>query len=87
MSPQPLGAELGGDTYTQQVFAIAFFAMSLGGAMWMLATLVFTPLHKRGGHRLATVNPLVMTIVPASALLAAFISLGWPKRPRAPRTP
>ena len=77
-----VGAELGGDTYTQQVFAIAFFAMSLGGAMWMLATLVFTPLLKRGGHRLAKVNPLAMTIVPASALLAAFISLGLAEAPK-----
>lgn len=76
------GAELGGETYTQQVFAIAFFAMSLGGAMWMLATLIFTPLLKRGGHRLAKVNPLIMTVVPAAALLAAFISLGMAEVPK-----
>lgn len=76
------GAELGGDTYTQQVFAIAFFAMSLGGAMWMLATLIFTPLLKRGGHRLTKVNPLIMTVVPAAALLAAFISLGMAEAPK-----
>ena len=43
-----MGADLGGPTYTQGVFAVAFMAMSLGGAMWMLATLVLTPLLKRG---------------------------------------
>ncbi|MEB7447892.1 DUF5058 family protein [Arthrobacter koreensis] len=62
--------------------AAATVGAELGGAMWMLATLVFTPLLKRGGHRLATVNPLVMTIVPASALLAAFISLGLAEAPK-----
>ena len=78
------GATLGGPTYTQNVFAIAFFAMSLGGAMWMIATLVFTPLLKRGETRLAKVNPLVMTIVPAAALLGAFLTLALAEVPKSP---
>ena len=78
------GATLGGPTYTQNVFAIAFFAMSLGGAMWMLATLVFTPLLKRGETRLARVNPLVMMIVPAAALLGAFLTLALAEVPKSP---
>lgn len=82
ISAATLGASLGGETYTQNVFAVAFFAMSLGGAMWMLATLIFTPLLKRGEHRLAKVNPLIMTVVPAAALLAAFISLGVAEIPK-----
>lgn len=77
-----MGAALGGESYTQRVFAVAFFAMSLGGAMWMLATLIFTPLLKRGGHKIAKVNPMVMTVVPAAALLAAFISLGMAEVPK-----
>lgn len=76
IAAKTMGASLGSDTYTQQVFAVAFFAMSLGGAMWMLATLIMTPLMKRGEHKLAKVNPAIMTVVPAAALLAAFISIG-----------
>lgn len=77
-----MGSTLGGETYTQQVFAVAFFAMSIGGAMWMLTTLIATPLLKRGEHRLAKVNPLIMTVVPAAALLAAFISIGIGEIPK-----
>lgn len=75
-------AALGGSGYTQQVFAVAFFAMSVGGAMWMLVTLIATPLLKRGEHRLAKVNPMIMTVVPAAALLAAFISIGIGEIPK-----
>jgi hypothetical protein len=82
ISAKTMGATLGGDEYTQQVFAVAFFAMSLGGAMWMLATLIITPLLKRGEHKLAKVNPLIMTVVPAAALLAAFISIGIGEIPK-----
>ena len=76
------GAHLGGADYTQQIFAIVFFAMSMGGAMWMIATLIFTPLLKRGETRLAKVNPAIMTVIPAAALLAAFISLGMAEVPK-----
>jgi uncharacterized membrane protein len=48
----------------------------------MLATLIFTPILKRGGHKLAKVNPAIMTVVPAAALLAAFISLGTAELPK-----
>lgn len=78
------GAELGGPSYTPEVFAVVFFAMSLGGAMWMLATLVLTPLLQRGGHRLQKINPALMTVVPAAALLGAFISLGLAEVPKSP---
>ena len=71
-----LGAALGDASYTQSVFAVAFMAMSLSGAMWMIATLILTPLLKRGDSRLRTVNPALMAIIPAAALLGAFMSLG-----------
>ncbi|KGJ77462.1 membrane protein [Cryobacterium roopkundense] len=71
-----MGAALGDASYTQAVFAVAFMAMSLSGAMWMIATLVLTPLLKRGDSRLRTVNPALMAIIPAAALLGAFASLG-----------
>jgi hypothetical protein len=71
-----MGATLGGAGYTQSVFAVAFMAMSLSSAMWMIATLILTPLLKRGDSRLRTVNPALMAIVPAAALLGAFASLG-----------
>ncbi|HEY4615579.1 MAG TPA: DUF5058 family protein [Citricoccus sp.] len=78
------GAELGGPTYTPQVFAIVFFTMSMGGAMWMIGTLILTPLLQRGGHKLQKVNPALMTVVPAAALLGAFISLGLAEVPKSP---
>lgn len=77
-----MGADLGGPTYTQGVFAVAFMAMSLGGAMWMLATLVLTPLLRRGDVSLRKVNPAVMTVVPGAALLAAFFALGLGELPK-----
>ncbi|MGQ7787525.1 DUF5058 family protein [Nesterenkonia sp. PF2B19] len=70
------GAELGGPGYTQTAFAVAFFAMSAGGAMWMLATLLLTPVLQRSEKRIARLNPLVLTVVPGAALVAAFLSLG-----------
>ncbi|GHD02423.1 DUF5058 family protein [Zhihengliuella salsuginis] len=76
------GATLGGDDYTQSVFAVAFFSMSLGGAMWMVATLIMTPLLKRGEDRMEKVNPAVLTVVPGAALIAAFASLGIGEVPK-----
>ncbi len=71
-----MGATLGGEGYTPEVFTVAFFAMSLSGGMWMLATLVLTPLLKHGDVKMRAINPALMAIVPAAALLAAFASLG-----------
>lgn len=70
-------AELGGPTYTQKVFAIGFAAMTLGGLVWMVAALVLTPILSRGDKSLRKVNPAVMTIVPAAALLGAFFTLAF----------
>lgn len=70
-----MGADLGGPDWTQQVFVVAFLAMSLSGAAWMVITLIFTPILKRGGNKLAKVNPTAMAIIPGSALLAAFMAL------------
>lgn len=77
-----MGAELGGPGFDQQTFTVMFFAMSLGGAMWMLATLILTPLLKRGQHQLTKVNPALMTVVPAAALLGAFLSLSLAEMPK-----
>lgn len=77
-----VGAELGGPGYDQHAFAIMFFAMSIGGSLWMVSTLILTPLLKRGGHKLEKVDPVLMSIVPAAALLAAFISLGLAEVPK-----
>ncbi|MCW2288955.1 DUF5058 family protein [Leucobacter luti] len=70
-----MGAELGGPDYTQQVFAVAFLAMSLSGGMWMLATLILTPVLKRGSATLAKRNPAAMALIPTAALLGAFSML------------
>lgn len=75
-------AQLGGDTWTPEVFAIALFAMSLSGGMWLVATLVLTPMLKRGDAKLRRVNPALMAIVPSAALLGAFSSLGVAELPK-----
>ena len=71
-----MGATLGGPEYTQGVFAVAFMAMSMSGAMWMISTLILTPILRRGDSKLRKVNPALMAIVPAAALIGAFASLG-----------
>ncbi|TDU20601.1 DUF5058 family protein [Arthrobacter sp. JUb115] len=75
LAAQSMGSMLGGDTYTQQVFAVAFMAMSLSGGMWMLCTLLLTPVLKRGGKSLAKRNPAAMALIPTAALLGAFSML------------
>ncbi len=75
LAAQSLGAELGGPTYTQKVFAIGFAAMTLGGLVWMLTALVLTPLMAKGDKTLRKVNPAIMTVVPTAAILAAFFTL------------
>lgn len=70
-----VGATLGDESYTPDVFLIALMAMSLSGACWMIATLILTPLLARGETALAHVNPGLLAIIPAAALLAAFSGL------------
>lgn len=67
-----MGSELGDASYTQQVFGVAFIAMSLSGAMWMLCTLLLTPMLKRGSSVLQKKNPAIMALIPSAALLGAF---------------
>lgn len=72
-----VGAHLGDETYTADIFALVFAAMSLGGICWMLSTLVLTPLLKRGDQKMRALNPLLMTIIPTAAMIAAFVVLGF----------
>ncbi|MGJ9404077.1 DUF5058 family protein [Arthrobacter sp. KK5.5] len=76
------GVTLGGPDYTQQIFALAFIAMSLSGAMWMLSTLILTPVLKRGSKSLAKLNPAAMAIIPSAALLGAFSMLTLSELPK-----
>ncbi|NQD87078.1 DUF5058 family protein [Paenarthrobacter sp. CM16] len=82
VSAGTLGAKLGEASYTQSVFAVAFFVMSIGGAMWMLATLILTPLLRKGDAKIRSVNPAAMAIVPAAALIGAFSCLGLTELPK-----
>lgn len=77
LAAQSQGAQLGGPTYTQKVFAIGFAAMTLGGLVWMITALILTPVLAKGDETLRRVNPAVMTVVPAAAILAAFITLAF----------
>ncbi|GGC90628.1 DUF5058 domain-containing protein [Tersicoccus solisilvae] len=78
------GAQLGGPTYTQKIFAIGFAAMTLGGLAWMLMALVLTPLLSKGDKTLRRVNPAIMTVVPAAAMLAAFFTLAFTESVKSP---
>ncbi|MHC6177667.1 DUF5058 family protein [Glutamicibacter sp. X7] len=82
IAAQSMGSTLGGDDYTQQVFAVAFMAMTLSGGMWMLATLILTPILKRGGKTLAKRNPAAMALIPTAALLGAFSMLTVAEMPK-----
>jgi hypothetical protein len=77
LAAQSQGAQLGGPTYTQTVFAIGFAAMTLGGLVWMLTALILTPILAKGDKTLRKVNPAVMTVVPTAAILAAFFTLAF----------
>lgn len=77
-----MGAVLGGEGYNQQVFVVAFAAMSISGGAWMLATLILTPVLKRGGHKLSQVNPAAMALIPGAALLGAFSMLTLTELPK-----
>ncbi|ALJ19902.1 DUF5058 family protein [Microbacterium sp. No. 7] len=80
ISANAQGAELGGEGYTQSVFASVLLSLSLAGTVWMLVTLIATPLLKRGANRLEgrTVGRAAgaMSIIPGAALLGAFATLG-----------
>src|SRR4029453_11647271 len=52
------------------------------GAMWMLATLILTPILRKGDAKIRSVNPAAMAIVPAAALIGAFSCLGLPELPK-----
>lgn len=77
LAAQSQGAQLGGPTYTQKVFAIGFAAMTLGGLVWMITALILTPILAKGDKTLRRVNPAVMTVVPGAAILAAFMTLAF----------
>lgn len=77
-----MGAQLGGESYTPSVFAVAFAAMSLSGGMWMIATLILTPILKRGEETIAKSNPAFMLVIPAAALLGAFSMLTIAEAPK-----
>lgn len=79
IAAESMGAKLGSDTYTQDVFVVAFFAMTIGGVMWMLSALILTPLLKRGDAKVRRVNPALMAVVPSAALIGAFASLCFPE--------
>jgi hypothetical protein len=64
------------------VFGLALAAMSLGGAMWMIATLIMTPLLKKGDSALRKVNPAIMLVVPGAAMIGAFAVLGIGELPK-----
>lgn len=82
LAANTMGAQLGGATWTPEVFTAAFFAMGMSGGMWMVAALVLTPILKRGDAHLRSVNPTLMAIVPSAALLGAFASLGVAELPK-----
>ena len=76
LAAKSAGGSLGGPGYTPEVFAIAFGAMSLGGALWLIGALVLTPILHKGSTALSAANPAALTIVPAAAMIAALFSIG-----------
>lgn len=77
-----MGASLGGEGWTQQVFVVAFTAMCISGGAWLVGTLILTPILKRGGSTLQKVNPAAMALIPGAALLGAFAILTMNELPK-----
>ena len=48
----------------------------------MIATLILTPLLRRGDAKVRAVNPAAMAVVPAAALIGAFACLGFSELPK-----
>ncbi|WP_036555355.1 DUF5058 family protein [Nocardioides insulae] len=67
-----LGAELGGEGYDQRVFATIFLALCLAGGMWIVFTLILTPLMKAGNDVLGKKHATLLVVVPAAAMMGAF---------------
>ena len=72
IAAETMGVELGGSGYTSEVFVVMLAAMTLSDGMWMVCTLILTPILKRGGKKFAQKNPAALAIVPSAALLGAF---------------
>ncbi|PRB41080.1 DUF5058 domain-containing protein [Arthrobacter sp. MYb23] len=74
------GVTLGGEGYTQSVFATVLLCLSIAGSGWMIVTLIVTPLLKRGTARIEVSRSAraaaAMTIIPTAALLGAFMTFG-----------
>lgn len=81
VAAETMDASLGGSAWTQEVFVVAFAAMCISGGMWMISTLIMTPILKRGGSKMERVNPEVMRLVPGAALLGVFAVLSIDQLP------
>lgn len=71
------GTALGGDGFTQQVFATVLLSIGIAGSMWMLVTLIVTPLLKRGGSKVEGKGTATMAIISTAALLGAFVAFAF----------
>lgn len=72
------GTTLGGEGYTQQVFANVLLCIAIAGAGWMLVTLIATPLLKRGQGALEKgKNRGLMAVISAAALTGAFLCFSF----------
>lgn len=69
---ESLGVPLGGEGFTDVAFALVFFTMALGAAVWMLQVLLFTPSMGKLQKRISEWRPWVMTAVTGGALIGAF---------------
>ncbi|QSZ55697.1 DUF5058 family protein [Paenarthrobacter ureafaciens] len=77
------GTTLGGEGYTQQVFANVLLCIAIAGAGWMLVTLTATPLLKRGqGAVERGKNKALMGLISSAALLGAFICFTYQQAAR-----
>ena len=75
LAAQSMNGTLKDAATTPNIFAVTFFTMSLGGAMWILSTLIFTTVLSRGEARLNRSSTSALTVIPTAALLGAFATL------------
>lgn len=71
------GTSLGGAGFDDRVFATALLSMGIAGAMWMVVTLIVTPLMKRGTLRATSGGgrgAALMGTIASAALVSAFMT-------------
>lgn len=71
-----LGVELGGEGFDATAWVTVFLTMALGAGVWMLVVLLFAKSMGTLSTKAKRMNPMVMSVLPAAAMMGAFLYFG-----------